>query len=152
MITEYYKKTKKNCTNMDKMPIFALSSFTRKRSTDERLSTPVGFFYAPVRPICGPVTPCRSRNARRLSSSSTAGSAGPFFISAQQPVIVIKSCRKLETIAGRSYAVTLPARPGRGTPWHSCAPSMKEPYLLSPRKKRIFVTASGKFPIFAVSS
>ena len=150
--SEQTDNTLKNCTNMENLPIFALSSNSNERSRFERLSSPVGFFYAPVRPICGSVTPCRSRNARQLVGSLTAGSAEPLFVFSTQPVIVIKLCQTPTTIAGRSCAASLPARPGQGTPWRSCAPSMKEPYPLSPRKKRIFVTASEKFPIFAVSS
>ena len=94
---------------MEKMPIFALSSNSNERSRFERLSTPVGFFYAPVRPICGSVTPCRSRNARQLVGSLTAGSAEPLFVFSTQPVIVIKLCQNPTTIAGRRAIGAPPA-------------------------------------------
>lgn len=110
---------------MEKMPIFALSSFCNKRS-DERLSTPVGFFYAPVRPICGSVTPCRSSNARQLVASSTAGSAGPFFISAHQPVIVFKLCRMQQTIAGRRAKCAPPAARTQSSQFRQPTPSSRE--------------------------
>lgn len=122
---------------MEKMPIFALSSNSCERSTDERLSTPVGFFYAPVRPICGSATPCRSRNARRLTRSSTAGSAEPLFVFSTQPVIVINLCRILVTTAGRRA---------------KCAPPAACSHVWETEKDHFHFATLQDFRIFAVSS
>lgn len=99
---------------MEKMSIFAMSSFIHKR-TDVRLFQQIGIFYACMLQICGTVTPCRSSNARQLVYSSTTGSAVPFFLLPHTTSNCFNICRKCTTMAGRYIVVPFPARKAQFT-------------------------------------